>query len=73
MLVYILYICTTLMDIDMYIILCLAQNIAKYVLLHAPRQQKGMTQYLVKWKDLPYDQATWEFVDEDSYFPYVFS
>jgi hypothetical protein len=37
------------------------------------RQQKGMTQYLVKWKDLPYDQATWEFVDEDSYFPYVFS
>lgn len=27
----------------------------------------GKTQYLVKWRDLPYDQATWE--DENSNVP----
>lgn len=27
----------------------------------------GSTQYLVKWRDLPYDQATWE--DENSEVP----
>lgn len=25
----------------------------------------GITQYLVKWRDLAYDQATWEDEDED--------
>lgn len=25
----------------------------------------GTTQYLVKWRDLPYDQATWEDEDEE--------
>lgn len=29
------------------------------------RQRDGTIWYLVKWRDLPYDQATWEREDND--------
>ena len=45
----------------------------EYLLGFPIRQYRGTTQYLVKWKDLPYDQATWETIDDDCYFPYVFN
>ena len=30
-----------------------------------PRTNRRGTQYLVKWRELPYDQATWEYLGED--------
>ena len=31
------------------------------------RSRKGKTQYLVKWRELPYEQSTWEDLDSDSH------
>ena len=31
------------------------------------RSKKGKTQYLVKWRELPYEQSTWEDLDKENY------
>lgn len=36
-----------------------------FVILSDSRQKDGSTWYLCKWRDLPYDQATWESEDAD--------
>ena len=38
-----------------------------HVILGSCRSRKGKTQYLVKWRELPYEQSTWEDLAKENY------
>ena len=45
------------------IVCCVVLNLCTLTSGH--RTNRKGTQYLVKWRELPYDQATWEYLGED--------
>ena len=40
-----------------------------FPIVHSCRQRKSGMEHLVKWRDLPYDLATWEKIEDDSFVP----
>lgn len=56
----------------MYVQVVLRHCSSIYPLFHHSVDKKNNVHYLIKWRDLPYDQSTWESEDMDipEYDPY---